>query len=228
MQTIQWLPIAEILKNIYQEQNILEFFNNDEKYLKNAFFVTEKLWMDQFNRIDNVEFVMISESPLFGDNKSYIYNPNTPFTAFFHFNDLEAFSKGKTTKKTSEVYMKKQIMFDLFCKNGFLILDIFPFSLNPKHTKLNYRNISNNLYLQLLETTTEHYLMPKLKLCLNKANKCIYFLYRYQGLFNVTENHFEKILDKLSPKDKKYKIYTINGTNMSLNRNKLKKLLDEK
>ena len=59
MQTLQWHPIAEVLKIVYQEQNILEFFDNDEKYLKHAFSVTEKLWTGQFNRVDDLKIVMI-------------------------------------------------------------------------------------------------------------------------------------------------------------------------
>ncbi len=227
MQTLQWHPIAEVLKIVYQEQNILEFFDNDEKYLKHAFSVTEKLWTGQFNRVDDLKIVMISESPLFGNLENYIYNADTPPSAFFHFNDLEVFlHTGQTIEKPEEAYKQKQIMLDLFCKNGFLILDIFPFALNPKHTKLNYRNMSSDLYLQLLETTTKHYLMPKLELCLNKVNKDIFFLYRYKRLFDKTENHFEKILDRLLCKSKKYKIDAINSTNMSLDRKKLKKILD--
>jgi len=91
MKNIQWQPISNSLREIYQEQNILHHFKEDEIYLKSAFEVTEKLWDEQFNKIDKLKIIMISESPLFGDVQRYIYNPNTPTSVFFHFKDLEAF-----------------------------------------------------------------------------------------------------------------------------------------
>jgi len=109
MKNIQWQPISNSLKEIYQEQNILHHFEEDEIYLKNAFEVTEKLWDEQFNKIDKLKIIMISESPLFGDIQRYIYNPNTPTSVFFHFKDLEAFLEdGQTIKKPKLVEEQKK------------------------------------------------------------------------------------------------------------------------
>ena len=66
-------------------------------------------------------------------------------------------------------------------------------------------------------------MIPKLKLCLEKSNQDTHFIYRYKRLFEKTEYHFEKILNKISSGT--YKIDTINGTNMSSDRSKLKRLL---
>ncbi len=190
------------------------------------FFTTENLWKQQFDKINNLKIVMISESPLFGDFQNYIYNPNTPPGVFFHFKDLEVFLDiGQTIEKPKTIIEQKKTMFDLFYKNGFLVLDIFPFALNPNHTKLHYRKMSKKLYHQLLKITTKNYLIPKLNLCLDKANRNTYFVYRYKRLFDKTENHFEEVLSQISLKGVKYKVDTINGANMSLDRSKLKKLL---
>ena len=43
MINIQWHLISNLLKEVYQEQNILHHFEEDESYLKNAFEITEKL-----------------------------------------------------------------------------------------------------------------------------------------------------------------------------------------
>jgi len=59
-ENIQWQPISNSLKEIYKEQNILHHFEEDESYLKNAFEVTEKLWKEQFNKIDKLKIIMIS------------------------------------------------------------------------------------------------------------------------------------------------------------------------
>jgi hypothetical protein len=226
MTNIQWQPISDLLRKVYQEQKILSYFEKDESYLKNAFEVTEKLWEEQFKKIDKLKIIMISESPLFGDIQRYIYNPNTPTSVFFHFKDLEAFLKdGQTIKRPKTTQEQKNIMFKYFCKNGFITLDIFPFALNPNHTKLHYRKMSKKLYHQLLKITSENYLIPKLKLCLEKSNKHTHYVYRYKRLFEKTEHHFEKILNQISQNGIEYKIDSINGTNMSLDRNKLKRLL---
>ena len=226
MKNIQWQPISNSLKEIYQEQNILHHLEEDEIYLKHAFEVTEKLWEEQFNKIDKLKIIMISESPLFGDIQRYIYNPNTPASVFFHFKDLEAFlNDGQTIKRPKIVQEQKKIMFEYFQKNGFITLDIFPFALNPKYTKIHYRKMSKKLYHQLLKVTAGNYLIPKLKLCLAKSNEHTHYVYRYKRLFDKTENHFENVLNNISLTDTKYKIDTINGTNMSLNRNKLRELL---
>lgn len=223
---IQWKPISNSLKEVYEEQNITEHFEEDESYLKNAFEITEKLWEKQFSKIDTLKIIMLSESPLFGDIQRYIYNPNTPASVFFYFKDLEAFLEdGQTITRPQTIQEQKNMMYEYFYKSGFIILDIFPFALNPKHTKIHYREMSKKLYHQLLKITTENYLIPKLKLCLDKSNEHTHYLYRYQRLFNKTENHFEIILNQVSPK--KYKIDTINGTNMSLDRDKLKRLLQD-
>jgi len=228
MINIQWQPISDSLKEVYQEQNILHHFEEDESYLKNAFEITEKLWEEQFKKIDKLKIIMISESPLFGDIQRYIYNPNTPTSVFFHFKDLEAFLEDDQTliRPTSTVE-QKNMMYEYFYKNGFITLDIFPFALNPNHTKIHYRKMSKKLYHQLLTITTENYLIPKLKLCLEKSNEHTHYVYRYKRLFNKTENHFEEILNQISSKEIEYKIDTINGTNMSLDKNKLKKLLKD-
>jgi len=226
MKNIQWQPISDSLQEIYQEQNVLHHFEEDAIYLKNAFEITEALWEEQFNKIDKLKIIMISESPLFGDIQRYIYNPNTPTSAFFYFKDLEAFLKnGQTIKKPKTTQGQKKMMFEYFQNNGFITLDIFPFALNPKHTKIHYRKMSKKLYHQLLQVTAQSYLIPKLKLCLAKSNEHTHYVYRYKRLFDKTENHFENVLNNISSKKIKYKIDTINGTNMSLDRNKLRELL---
>ena len=222
----KWQKISNSLKEVYQEQKIIEHFEKDESYLKNAFEITEKLWEDQFNKIDKLKIIMISESPLFGDIQRYIYNPNTPTSVFFHFKDLEAFLEdGQMIKRPPSTQEQKNMMFEYFYKNGFITLDIFPFALNPNHTKIHYRKMSKKLYHQLLKITAENYLIPKLKRCLEKSNAQTHYVYRYKRLFEKTEHHFEDTLNKITPKEIQYKIDTIHGTNMSLDRDKLKRLL---
>ncbi len=221
---IDWQPISKSLKKIYKEQNLSKDFKNDEKYLKEAFLFTESLWWQQFYQMDKLNIIMVSESPFFGDSKTYIYNENTPPSVFFYFKDLEAFTKeGENISKPKITIEQKNMMYKYFKQNGFITLDLFPFALNPNHTKLHYRNISKSLYQNLLEETKDNYLIPKLNRCLEKCDKNSHFVYRYKRLFDKTENHFEKIL--LNITNTKYKIDTVNGKGMHLDRDKLQSLL---
>ncbi len=219
---INWKLISISLKEVYKQQNLLYYFEKDEIYLKNAFYIIEKLWYEQLDSIDNLQIVMISESPLFGKIHKYIYNINTRPSSFFYFQDLEAFPNYDCSiQQPMDIKEQKKIMLKEFSKNGFLILDIFPFALNQKDTIINYRKMHVNLYRKLLKITVETYLIPKLNLCFNKSNKQVHFLYRYKRLFKKTGNHFENILEQSLFKKVDYKIDTINGVNMSLDRDKL-------
>ena len=61
---------------------------------------------------------MISESPLFGDIQRYIYNQNTPTSAFFHYKDLEVFLEdGQTIKRPKTTQEQKSMMYEYFYKN---------------------------------------------------------------------------------------------------------------
>lgn len=117
MINIQWKPISNLLKEIYQEQNIIEHFEKDESYLKNAFEITETLWTEQFDKINKLKVIMISESPLFGDIQKYIYNINTPPSSFFYFQDIKTFPNCENIIQPTTVQEQKKIMINEFQKN---------------------------------------------------------------------------------------------------------------
>ena len=224
--TTPWQPISDVLKQIYKEQKISRHFMKDEAYLKEAYEFTEKLWEIQLEKTEKLNAIMISESPLFGEIKRYIYNPHTAPSVFFYFKDLEALlDDGEELVRPRTTVEQKQMMFEKFQQKGFITLDIFPFALNPSHTAINYQKMSKNLYHQLLEVTTENYLIPKLTRCLERSHQKTHFVYRYKRLYDKTEHHFESVLNQLSPIA--YKIDTVHK-NMSLDREKLRRLVNHK
>ena len=220
-----WQHISKKLEKVYIDENIYEKFVDDEKYLRNAFEVTERLWKEQFDRLKTINVIMISESSLFGDIHKYIYNKNTKPSSFFYYKDLEAFPTFNNIKKPNSTQEQKEIMLNEFIKNGFLILDLFPFSLNEKDTTINYRKMSKKLYKKLLEISRDHYLIPKLKVCLEKSTKNTKYIYRYKRLKGKIGDHFKEILKKVSNQEIEYEIDTINSENMWLNRSELKRIL---
>jgi len=221
-----WKQILNSLRQIYQRYDIVNF-EKDEAYLKKAFEFTEALWEKQFNKINELKVVMLSEAPLFGEKQTYLYNPNSKPTAFFYFQDLQAFPTFNNIDISPKFsHHKKILMFEHFIKNDFLILDIFPFALNSKDTAINYKKMSKKLYNDLLLSTAESYLIPKLNYCLKKMSHTPCFIYRYKRLFSKTGNHMDHILSALYHGGKNYILNTVNGTNMSLDRKKLSDLFE--
>ena len=71
---MNWDNLSLILKQYYQDKGLSEWFTNDEKYLSESFIEIDKLWLKNYNSIDTINYVMISEAPLWGIEKKYIYN----------------------------------------------------------------------------------------------------------------------------------------------------------
>lgn len=223
--TIDWAPIYDALKLIYKEQRISPCFKRDEEYLHDAFLTTETLWSKQFHRIRDIKVIMLSEAPLFGETQSYIYNLKSNPTAFFHFNDLRAFDTFSEFDQYTEGRIQKQVMFDQFAKKGFLVVDLFPFALNSDFTALNYRVMKKKAYVQLLNATLEHYLIPKLKQCSKKSIQTPLFVFRYKKLLVRTSPQVLGAIRYVFPDTRNVELNSINGTNMSLDRMKLSKIL---
>ena len=223
---LDWAKSSNAIMEIYRENKIEKSFKEDEAYLAEAYEVTEKFWHDQFRKIEDVRVIMISEAPLFGPAQTYIYNPESKPTAFFYYQDLKAFeSFDDVVQNPKTVVEKKQIMFDQFAKNGFLVIDIFPFALNPGCTAINFRKMNKRTYNQLLKSTLDCYLLPKLRKCLKKCGPNPQFIYRYKRLLLKTGPQINAAIQEVIPKNQDLEMISINGTNMSLDRMKLTEMM---
>ena len=80
---------GQILREFYARHDLTDCFERDNTYLESAFDEINRIWFDNLYKIDEVNYLMIAEAPLWGKSKSYIYNPATPFTQFFQKSDLE-------------------------------------------------------------------------------------------------------------------------------------------
>ena len=74
---------GQILREFYARHDLTDCFERDNTYLESAFDEINRIWFDNLCKIDEVNYLMIAEAPLWGKSKSYIYNPATPFTQFF-------------------------------------------------------------------------------------------------------------------------------------------------
>ena len=213
----RWNNLAGKLRVIYLEKKIPESkIQTDLKYLGEAYRFTEERWLAQLqSTVPKV--VMLSEAPLFGENKNYFYNPDTAPSSFFQFDDAKAvagddFARSKKFECARE---KKQFLIDAVTSNGFLILDLFPYALN-EGTALNY-DVGKKIYCNIFRETIADHLCIKLDL-IKEACKCSnppLFLYRYKRLKDRLDNEVKGVF---CCKRLDAKINSVGGKSMSLDR----------
>ncbi len=222
---INWKRLAEVLHALYSDYGMESRFSQDIEYLSAAYEFTENLWAKQINRMSEVRLVMLSEAPLYGSEQSYIYNPDTKPTAFFHFNDLSAIIDADQMETDFDSpRSKKSYMIDCLAQNGFLFLDIFPFALNPMITAFNFKKMSAKMYNRLLAESVPFYLRPKLQWISEKSNGETQFVYRYKKLIDRTGQIVGSALQEIGLIPAGIELEHIGGTNMPLDRSKLSEI----
>jgi hypothetical protein len=165
--------LKDELYDFYQLHRVSERFEADFRYLSEANHEIENLWMKQYHQIPQIKYIMLSEAPLFGENKSYIYNEKAGQTQFFFYSDI-----GEIINRPIN---SKQDMFNAFSQLGLMIVDIFPFAFNQT-TAIQYSDFSSGKdrkYQMLFGIIYPKYLKLKLDLILKKAKDPVICFYRY-------------------------------------------------
>ncbi|MCM2287013.1 MAG: hypothetical protein NDI81_19720 [Desulfobacula sp.] len=187
-QETTWDCLNKTLFDFYSQKKLDHYFLRDENYLSVAFKEIEKIWIHNYDKISTINYVMLSEAPLWGERKSYIYNPNIKNTQFFYRSDLEFCLKEKIKNKIEFINKLNSI--------GFIILDISPFPLNEKDTNINYKEISKKDYRYLLKKTVPIFLALKISLILKKKSRNMKIFYRYGRVRNAFGNILEEFFFK--------------------------------
>ncbi|MCP4763469.1 MAG: hypothetical protein GY870_16975, partial [archaeon] len=190
----------------------------DEKYLSVAFKEIEKIWMQNYNEITKINYVMLSEAPLWGERKNYIYNPIIKNTQFFYRSDLE-FCLKETIKDKVEFINKLNAI-------GFIILDISPFPLNEKDTTINYRAISKHDYKSLLKDTLPFFLAEKFSLIQKKRSENLKIFFRYGRVKNTFNNLLGEIILNKRLTNSVNEIFDISQRGGGVDRNKLNSIIN--
>ena len=177
---------AQILKEFYTQLGIEKEFQDDLTYLKTSFEEITRIWLENFNQIRIVKYLMIAEAPLWGEDKKYIYNPNTNNSQFFFRSDLEDVLNIQIPDKKEFISKCNEI--------GLLVLDISPFPLNPKDTAINYRELKKYQYRRLVQQTIPYYFEEKIKLITSKKTENIKVFYRYARVRNYFHDLISKVL----------------------------------
>jgi hypothetical protein len=192
-----------VIKSFYTNLGLADEFEKDNVYLENAFNEIKDIWFKNFNKIDKINFLLIAESPLWGSKKKYIYNPDTKNSQFFYRSDLEQIFHFRIKDKRDFIKICNEI--------GLLVVDISPFPLNTKDTRINYaRNengstkISKNNYKELVKLTLPSFFDKKIKLVGQKKHPEIKVFFRYTRVQNAFQDLIsDSLIEKGLIKDQK-------------------------
>ncbi len=176
------------LKTLYKHKGFNSDFNKDNTYLEKAFDEIETLWLQNYGKIDTINFLLIAEAPLWGNDKKYIYNPDTNNSQFFYRSDLSDILKLPISNKLEFLQKCNDI--------GLLVIDISPFALNFNDTKINYKSpsLTRIEYLNLVRGTLPTYFEEKIKLVSLKKSGNVKVFFRYARVRNVLQDSISKVL----------------------------------
>ena len=217
----------QIIESFYTNLGLTGEFKQDNNYLETAFNEINKIWVENFNEIDKVKYLMIAEAPLWGKKKKYIYNPKTLNSQFFYRSDLE-------TILNIQIPNKKE--FIKTCKNiGLLVIDISPFPLNNIDTKINYgknqngsKKLTEKEYIELVQQTIPTFFSKKIKLIEQKKSSDIKVFYRYTRVKDAFQEIISDYLIKVGFIKNKNEIGKVSQSGGGIDRMKLNKIINEK
>lgn len=175
----------KILKEFYDKNRVSSGFDKDSVYLENAFNDIYRIWLDNFNRINTVNYLMIAEAPLWGKAKKYIYNPETKNSQFFHLKDLGDILNKSIGNKKEFIKACNEI--------GLLVVDISPFALNSTDTVINYGCLTTAKYRDLVRLTIPTFFEKTIKAVAEKKSANIETFFRYARV----KSNFEDIVSKV-------------------------------
>ncbi|MGE5355326.1 MAG: hypothetical protein ACM3PT_03740 [Deltaproteobacteria bacterium] len=215
-----------ILKSFYEQNRISDAFDEDSIYLENAFNEIYKIWLGNFNQIKKVNYLMIGEAPLWGSIKKYIYNPNTNNTQFFYRSDLSYVLNRPIEDKREFIKVCNEI--------GLLIMDISPFPLNTKDTKINYsknencsKKLSKKQYQQLVKQTIPTFFELKIRAVAEKKSAEIMTFFRYARVKSNFEDIISKVLIDNEIIKSQYDIGDISQNGGGIDKTKLKEIINK-
>lgn len=217
----------QIIESFYGSLGLSNEFKKDNIYLENAFNEINKIWIKNFKNIDKVKYLLIAEAPLWGQNKKYIYNPKTNNSQFFYRSDLETILNIQITDKKE---------FIKTCENiGLLVVDISPFPLNTKDTKINYgkntvgsKKLTKKEYKDLVIQTMPTFFERKINSISQKKFSDIKVFFRYARVKNAFQDLISDALIENGLIKKQEDIGDISQTGGGIDRMKLKNIINEK
>lgn len=212
-----WPCLKESLSTLYKRLEKSEFLDQDCPYLENSYKIIEKLWQQQYYSIKTINYIMLSEAPLFGDRQSYFYNERAGQTQFFYYSNLEAIINHPISSKSDLIKTFNQL--------GIIIFDVFPFAFNNQ-TAMRYGDFTKrNRRSDLVDLTYENHIKPKLELIVRKATPDTKLFYRYKRVKNIIDYFMIPTLMKFGFNINGNEIPTISKKGGGIDQEALKKII---
>lgn len=215
----------QIIESLYAKLGLANEFEKNNYYLESAFNEINKIWIENFNNIEKVKYLLIAEAPLWGQKKKYIYNHKTNNTQFFYRSDLET---------TFNIQISDKREFIKTCKNiGLLVVDISPFPLNTNDTRINYsknkngsKKLTQKEYKELVRKTLPTFFDRKINLIAKKKSSDIKVFFRYARVKDTFQDLICDTLIQNGLIEKHEDIGEISQTGGGIDRIKLKMIIN--
>lgn len=211
--------IEDVIKLFYQNNGCRNDFKKDLIYIQTSFDEIANLWLENLDKIEKVNYIMIAEAPLWGCKKNYIYNPNTRFSQFLFKSDLEEILKIEIVDKKTFIKICNAI--------GLLIIDISPYAFNANDTRFNYRTLGKSNYKKLVEASLPFYFDKKIKMIRSKLSADVKVFFRYKRVKQNFENIIRKSLLENNIIKFLEEIEHISQTGGGINKSKLKEIINK-
>ena len=180
------------LNSLYSLLRKNTYLKDDLIYIEKSYKTIEKIWNKQYNKVKAINYIMISEAPLFGEKQSYFYNENASQSQFFYLSDAKVLTNNQINTKRD--------LIETFNDLGIIILDVFPFPFNS-NTAVSYKSLNKNEMKTLMDLTYKNHLEHKLPAIAQKVKSTTKLFYRYKRVKN-------SINDFIAPEFAKYGINT--------------------
>jgi hypothetical protein len=164
----------EPLKNFFEEKEINDLYQD--------YLIIEKHWDNFFRRMDFINLVIIAEAPLSGEG--YIYNPdskknNDGGSQFLYKKQL---CECLEIYKKSDYFIEGKGKMELMIELGLLVIEAYPYALDPKRHKNNFKKgLGVKKTDELFMRTKSWHFYNKIKQINHRFSSVPTYAFRYRG-----------------------------------------------
>lgn len=177
---------------LYSELGLNKYLSKDLAYLSEAYAQMEDFWWKNYKAMETVKQIILAESPQFGEDRTYIYNPDSRLTSFLYPVHLS-----KITRKPTKGWANKDLLLEL--KHlGILVIDLFPYAFNGYDTVTTYPALKSKIILELAKRVHNFHIRPKLKNICDINSGDVRLCVRYDRVRRIAQNTFPPMLHQLS------------------------------
>lgn len=161
------------LQNLFEKSLVGILEHPQITDLVSEYLAIEKMWSKFFDSMESINLVLVAEAPL--NSNQYILNKDSKNSPFLFKSTLEKCMDAYKNNFDKTGSTKIDLMRDL----GIIIIEAYPFSLDPKKHKKHFRNLGDELKRNLLNESRSWHLDMKLETIKSKTSQETVFAFRY-------------------------------------------------